>query len=448
MNTRIFLKSLAALVGGWTTSKFWRQESRGATSDGELFNWARNHRYSTKKNFKVASVAQVQQFVKEHPALKALGTRHCFNGIADSLHQLISLRQLNRVLKLDSDKRTVTVEAGISYGQLSPWLDQHGWGLHNLASLPHISVAGACATGTHGSGVKNGNLATAVAAMEIVNAKGERIPFSREKNGETFSGVVVHLGALGIVTKVTLDVEPTYQARQYVYQHMPMSEVYENFETIMSRGHSVSLFTGWQEIDEVWIKVRTGEKFEAPSDFFGARRADRDLHPIAALSAENCTPQLGVPGPWHERLPHFRMGFTPSSGKELQSEYFVGRDHAVDAIQAVERLRDQIRPYLMISELRTIAADSLWMSPCYHRPSLAIHFTWKPDWKGVRKLLPLIERELSPYQVRPHWGKLFTIQPVVLQSAYERLADFKELVRTHDPEEKFRNAFLAQNLYS
>ena len=220
----------------------------------------------------------------------------------------------------------------------------------------------------------------------------------------------------------------------------------DHFDDIQSSGYSVSLFTDWQNqrIKEVWIKSRVGggQAFAAPTEFFGAKRATRNLHPIAELSAENCTEQMGVPGPWYERLPHFRMGFTPSAGKELQSEYFVPRANAVDAILAVERLRDQVTPHLLISEIRTIAADDLWMSTCYRRPSVTIHFTWKPDWPAVRRLLPIIEKELSPFQPRPHWGKLFTLSSTELRHRYERLGDFIELAAKYDPKGKFRNDFL------
>ncbi len=216
------------------------------------------------------------------------------------------------------------------------------------------------------------------------------------------------------MTKVTLDIQPTYMMRQDVYEDLPMAQLTDHFESIMSSGYSVSLFTDWQNqrIGEVWVKRRI-DKDKSPAatpEFFGARLAAKNLHPIAELSAENCTEQMGVPGPWYERLPHFRMGFTPSSGKELQSEYFVPRKNAVESILAIERLRDRVSPHLMISELRTIDADRLWMSPCYERPSLAIHFTWKPDWDAVRKVLPIIEKELAPYEVRPHWGKLFAVE--------------------------------------
>ena len=253
------------------------------------------------------------------------------------------------------------------------------------------------------------------------------------------------------MTRVTLDIQPTFMMRQDVYEDLPLAQLTDHFEAIMSSGYSVSLFTDWQNkrINEVWIKrrVRQGEPTDADPEFYGAKLATRNLHPIAELSAENCTEQMGVPGPWYDRLPHFRMGFTPSSGKELQSEYFVPRKDAVEAILAIERLRDRVSPHLLISELRTVDADRLWMSPCYERPSLAIHFTWKPDWDSVRKLLPVIEKELAPYAVRPHWGKLFAIEPAQLQSRYEKLGDFKDLLRHMIPHGKFRNGFLTGILY-
>lgn len=259
------------------------------------------------------------------------------------------------------------------------------------------------------------------------------------------------LGALGATTKVTLDVQPSFMMRQYVYENLPMSELKDNFDAIESAAYSVSLFTDWlrQRINEVWLKSRMdqGKADDAPAEFFGAKRATRNLHPIAELSAENCTEQMGVPGPWYERLPHFRMGFTPSAGKELQSEYFVPRQHAVEAILAVERLHDRVGPHLMITEIRAIAADELWMSPCYKQPCVTIHFTWKQDWPAVSKLLPVIEKELAPFQPRPHWGKLFTLSPAQLHARYEKLPEFIELSRKFDPQGKFRNEFLNTNIF-
>ena len=447
MKKRTFLKTSSALLTGSLLSPMMTY-----SHDTPRKNWAGNLTYSTNNLYEPQTVEQVQEMVKQHDKLRALGTRHSFNRIADSTENQLSLKKLGQAMSLNRDTNTVTVDAGVRYGELAVYLQQEGFALHNLASLPHISVAGACATATHGSGDQNGNLATAVAALEIVTADGEVITLSREADGEQFQGAVVGLGGLGVVTKVTLDVEPAYEVRQDLYQNLPLAALEEHFEEIMASGYSVSLFTDWSsdKINQIWVKSRLEQdlSWKAEPELFEATLATRNLHPIAEISAENCTAQMGVPGPWHERLPHFRLDFTPSSGEELQSEYFVPRQHAVDAILAVQRLSQHIVPQILISEVRSIAADDYWMSPCYQQPSVALHFTWKQNWPAVQKLLPMIEEQLEPYEVRPHWGKLFTMAPAKLQSRYSQLNRFKQLLGKYDPKGKFRNAFLAENLYS
>ena len=444
MHKREFIRlAAAALVAPFTWPFAARPQSQ------RLKNWAGNLEYSTGTVLYPKSVAEVQAAVRKHPKLKALGTRHCFNTIADSRHAQVSLRDMNSVVSLDAGARTVTIEGGMNYGQLCPLLHEKGFALHNLASLPHISVAGAGATATHGSGVANGNLATAIRALEIVTADGSVIELSREQDRDDFDGAVVGLGAIGVVTKVTLAVAPAFEMRQYVFENLPLAQATDHFDGIMGAGYSVSLFTDWQgnTVNEVWVKRRVDDRspHEPGADFFGAKPATRNMHPIADLSAENCTEQMGVPGPWFERLPHFRMGFTPSSGAELQAEYFVPARHAVEAIRAIHRMAPRIGPHLLISEIRTIAADNLWMSPCYGQASVAIHFTWKPDWPAVSALLPVIERELAPFRGRPHWGKLFAASPA---ASYERLPAFRQLAARLDPRGKFRNEFLDRYVFA
>src|SRR5216683_1616413 len=446
MKKRTFIRLFAAVAASPVISPLLAWASKD-----KLKNWAGNLEYSTDRLYSANSLEQVQSYVKKQSKLKVLGTRHCFNNIADSTNNFLSVKSMDEVVALEPDARTVTVDAGVTYGQLCPLLHNKGFALHNLASLPHISIAGAISTATHGSGEKNGNLATAVSALEIVTAVGEVVKLSRQQDGEAFRGAVVGLGSLGVITKITLDIQPTFLMRQYVYENLPLTEVKDNFDAIQSSRYSVSLFTDWQNqrISEVWIKSRVeeGQAFDATPEFFGAKRATKNLHPIAEISAENCTEQMGVPGPWYERLPHFRMGFTPSAGKELQSEYFVPRQHAVEAILAVERLRDQVGPHLMISEIRAIAADDLWMSPCYKQACITLHFTWQQDWPAVSKLLPVIERELAPFKARPHWGKLFTTSPAELKSIYEKMPEFVQLSKKYDPQGKFRNEFLNRNIF-
>lgn len=446
MDKRKFLKTSGAFITGSMVSRFVAGEEQDATRK----NWAGNYQYNASRLHLPKTMKEVQGVVKSSSKLKALGARHSFNGIADSAENQISLKHLDQ-MELDRKSRTVSVGAGVTYGQLAPYLDGLGYAVHNLASLPHVSIVGACATATHGSGSKNGNLATAVSAMEIVTAEGEVVVLSRERDGERFQGAVVGLGGLGVITKITLDVQPTFTMTQAVYENLPLGQLEKHLDDIFSSGYSVSLFTDWQNhrVTQVWIKRRVGQgsSSESAPEFFGAKLAIKKLHPLTGHSAENCTEQMGIPGPWYERLPHFRMNFTPSSGDELQSEYFVPRNKGYEAILAIEKLRDHITPHLFISELRTIDADNLWMSPCYKRPSMAIHFTWKPEWPSVRKLLPMIEEQLAPFQARPHWAKLFTMQPARLKSLYEKLPDYQALLKHYDPRGKFRNEFLNTNIY-
>jgi xylitol oxidase len=446
MDKREFLKTSSALLASTLLPKFTTAQT---TADSRT-NWAGNYTYNTKNLDFANTVEEIKRGIRSHSHLKALGARHSFNGIADSTEEQISLKHFDQI-ELDTKAKTVTVGAGVTYGQLAPYIDSRGCAVHNLASLPHISVVGACATATHGSGSKNGNLSTAVQAMEIVTANGEVATLSRERLGDKFPGVVVGLGALGVITKITLEVQPTFQMTQTVYENLSFSQLEHHLDDIFAGGYSVSIFTDWQNhrATQVWIKRRVDQSPHADpkADFYGAKPASRNLHPLAGHSAENCTEQMGIAGPWYERLPHFRMNFTPSSGAELQSEYFVPRDKGYAAILAVEQLRDEITPHLFISEFRTIAADDLWVSPCYQQPSMTLHFTWKPEWPAVRRMLPLIEEKLAPFGARPHWAKLFTMPPVRLRSHYARMADYQAILAQYDPNGKFRNEFINTNIY-
>jgi xylitol oxidase len=446
MNKREFLKTSGAFLTGTLLSRFASAEAAAQ----HRTNWAGNLTYHTDDLLAPKTLEETQQAVKNTPKLRALGSRHSFNTIADSTAAQISVHDLNS-MTLDAQARTVTVGGGLRYGDFAPWLDQQGYALHNLASLPHITAAGACATATHGSGVRNGNLSTAVSAMEIVTADGQVIQLSRAKDGDAFKGAVVHLGALGVVTKITLDVQPTFQVKQLVYENLSMDQLQHNLDAIFSSGYSVSLFTDWQKhrISQVWIKQRIDQSpsTDIPPLFYGATAAKQKLHPLPGHDATPCTEQMGIPGPWYERLPHFRMNFTPSSGAEIQTEYFVPRARGYEAILAVEQLKDKITPHLFITELRCIAADDLWMSPAYKQDCMAIHFTWKPESEEIHKVLPLIEANLAPFQAKPHWGKVFTMPPSRIAEVYANIPRFQGLVKQYDPQGKFRNQFIDANIF-
>ncbi len=413
-------------------------------------NWAGNYTFSTQHLAQPASTAELQRLLPTLQEAKSVGSRHSFNHIADTTGTQIDLVQM-KSMQLDAAARTATIGGGVTYGELAPWLHRQGFAVHNLASLPHISVAGACATATHGSGLANGCLSTAVRSMDLVTSTGDLVTLSRDTTPDAFRLAAVHLGALGVVSALTLDLLPSFDVAQMIYTDLNFSELQYGLREIFSAGYSVSLFTNWQapRATQACVKriVVPGQIEDFPDTFFGAARQTQKLHPLPNISAESCTEQLGQPGPWFERLPHFRLDYTPSAGAELQTEYFVPLEQAYDAIVAVERLRERITPHLLINELRTVAADDLPMSMAYRRDSLAMHFTWKQDLDPVLALLPAVEEALAPFGARPHWGKLFTVPASRLPALYPELDSFRALAQRFDPRGVFRNAFLRELLF-
>ncbi|WP_205660817.1 FAD-binding protein [Amycolatopsis vastitatis] len=408
-------------------------------------NWAGNHAYGADAVLTPRTVDEVREAVAAAAGVKALGSRHCFNAIADSPGGvLLDLSGLDTPVEIHDG--TVTVGGSARYGDFAAQLHAAGFALPNLASLPHITVAGSIATGTHGSGRRQPGLASAVSAIELVTADGGLRTFTRE-DGE-FPGLAVGLGAFGVVTRLTLDLVPAFDVRQDVFDDLPWDAAYRHFDEIEDAGYSVSMFTNWVHdvVDQVWVKSRVDAFTDRPG-LFGAVPADGPRHPAhaAGIPADNCTPQQGVPGPWHERLPHFALAFTPSVGDELQSEYFVPYRHAVAAVRAVREIGDLVAPLLLVSEIRAIAGDEAWLSPCHGGDRVALHFTWQPRQADVEAVLPVLEERLAPFGARPHWGKLF--HSGGLEALYPRMADFRALAGELDPGGKFRNPFLDRHVF-
>jgi xylitol oxidase len=417
---------------------------RPVRDDAGVKNWAGNITFSTDRVHRPRTVEELQEIVARGGRLRPLGTGHSFNRIADSTGDLVSVRELPGGLGFDDAAGTVTVPAGARYGELAPALHERGLALHNLGSLPHISVAGACATGTHGSGNGNQCLSAAVVGIEFVPADGDLVRLDR--SNPDFGGAVLSLGALGVVTRVTLAVEPAYEIRQHIWLDAPLDTVLDHYDEITAAGYSVSLFRDPgrpDRIDQIWIKRRDGEPVDGTR--WGARPADVDVHPIAGQDARAATEQRGVPGPWFERLPHFRLSFTPSAGDEQQTEYLVPREHAPAAIAAVSEL--DLAAVLQVAEFRTIAADDMWLSPFSQRDAAGIHFTWHDDDAAVAKAVDAVEQALAPFDPRPHWGKRFGLAPDAVRGRYPRLPDFQALAARHDPERKFGNEFLERYVY-
>jgi alditol oxidase len=407
--------------------------------------WAGTHTFAAARIVNATSTEQVQEVVAASTQVRALGTRHSFNDLADTTGALVSVIDVEPAVEIDEAARTATVTAGTRYGVVAQLLNDRGWALHNMGSLPHISVGGAIATATHGSGVANGNLSSAVRGLEFVTATGELATVVTGDEG--FDGMVVGMGAFGVTTKVTLAIQPAFEMRQDVFRGMAWSAYLDNIPAVMGAGYSVSAFTSWlaDDIEQVWVKSLADAS--VADELFGAAR-DRESRLELIAGVSNVTEQGGAVGPWLLRLPHFRLDATPSAGDEIQTEYFVAMADARDALLAVRALADRIAPLLLITELRAVAADTLWLSTAYARDSLAIHFTWKNLPDAVWALLPDIEAALAPFGARPHWGKVNRVAASVYPEQYARLSQFRALAEHWDPGHKFRNAALDRTVFA
>ena len=401
-------------------------------------NWSKNIEFNDRKYFQPESISELQELIRTNQKIRVRGTAHCFNDIADTSSYAINLSKMPKTIEVDVEKKSVLVAAGLKYGELAPVLHEQGWALDNLASLPHISIAGSISTGTHGSGVKNKNLANQVISFDVVTAEGEIRHIDR--SNPAFSAMVVGLGLGGIVYQYELRIEPTYEIRQVVYPNIPLDVLQRSFDQIMGSAYSVSYFTDWgsDQVGNLWCKFRADEVI--PDSIGGCAQADKKYHPITSVNPEACTEQLGVPGDWHQRLSHFKLEFTPSVGEEIQTEFFIDRKDASAAIEVLSKLGDEITPLLWITELRTIAADDLWLSGAYQRDTLGIHFTWKKE-DAIYPVVEKVEAALRPFNYRPHWGKVFTAEAQYLKSVYPKMSEFKALVEALDPTKKFENSF-------
>jgi len=407
-------------------------------------NWAGNLTYRAASVSHPESIDELRSAMATGP-IRMLGSRHSFNGIADTDGALVALDRMPRVIEISEARDSVRVSGGLRYGDVAPALEQEGLQLENLASLPHISVAGAVATGTHGSGDGIGTLAAAVRAVTIVTPAGDIRRLARGDEG--FDGAVVSLGALGAVVDLTLDVGPAAPYAQRVYEAPAWDAVLADLGAVTGAGTSVSIFTTWARTDaadQIWVKQRgAGDaRLDAAMARVGAVPAVTKRHPIIGVGAEAATDQFGAPGPWYERLPHFQLAFAPSAGAEIQSEYLVPRTDAVAAIEAVRSLAGTIAPHLLVNEIRTMRADDLWLSPAQGADAVGLHFTWKPDAEVLGRVLPVLEAAL-PSSARPHWGKVSTLPGDEVRRRFPRWADFAALAAEFDPERRLVNDHLA-----
>jgi xylitol oxidase len=412
-------------------------------------NWAYNHTFSARAIHRPESIDEVRHVVAAAHRIHAVGSRHSFNGIADSAGALIDLGGIDPEFVIDPDRRTVTAGAGANYGVLAAWLHPQGWALHNMASLPHVTIGGATATGTHGSGDRLPTLSAAVAELEIVTATGDMHVVRR--GDRYFDGMVVSLGTLGVVTRIALDIQPAFSMRQDAFEGLEWDTMLADLDAVMSAGYSVSLLTKWSgpAVTRLWIKTRLEHDApaEVSAEHLGATPAVQVSPNVTLTGLAALNPFGGMPGPWSERLPHFRPGVDPGTVGHLQSEYMLPRTRAAEAISLLRAMSDRIDPHLLTSEIRSMTADDLWLSPAHGRDTIAIHFSWARDLEIVPVISAEIERMLLPLGGRPHWGKIIHTKAEGLAPLYPRLAEFRELAQSMDPGGKFRNAFLCAHVF-
>ena len=399
-------------------------------------NWSGTVAYRFTDASAPTSVEEVRSLVASHQGLRVVGTGHTFNDVAAGEHAVL----MNAFTDVEpaADGASVRVGGGATYAQVAEALRPHGLALGNLASLPHIGVAGAVATATHGSGRDVGNLATFVRAVELVTGSADVITLRR---GEPdFSGAVVSLGALGVVTALELDVEPERPWRQQVLLGLAEEEMGDRMEEMQGLARSVSIFTRWDGSPaRVWLKRRGDDPDEPVPD--GLVAATTPQHPIEGLDAVNCTPQLDEPGWWADRIPHFRTGFLPSNGDESQSEYHVPLEHGAAAVEALRSAGPELADALQTSEIRTVGADEHWLSPQHEQATWSFHFTWTSAPGAAERAAEVLETALADCGARPHWGKIFHRAP-----RPDRLGDFRTLRARLDPDERFVNDWVRRTL--
>lgn len=401
-------------------------------------NWSKNVDFNDRDFLQPGTLTELQESIRSNQKIRARGTAHSFNEIANTSSYAINLAKMPRLIEVNADRTSVKVAAGLTYGELAPVLHSQGWALNNLASLPHISIAGSISTGTHGSGIKNQNLANQVSSFDIVTSEGELRHIDR--TNPVFNALIIGLGLSGIVYQYDLRIEPTFEIRQVIYPQIPFNILQRNFDEIMGTAYSVSYFTDWSrdQVGNLWCKFRDNEVI--PESVGGISKAESKYHPIPSVDATACTDQFGESGDWHQRLPHFKLEFIPSVGEEIQTEFFMDRKDAAAALEVLMQLSDVITPLLWITELRTMAADEIWLSGAYQRDTLAIHFTWKKE-DTIYSVIQKVEDALRPFNYRPHWGKVFTADAKYLSTVYPRMSEFKALILALDPSKKFENTF-------
>ena len=428
-------------------------------------NWAKTVYYNHTIHYP-KTVEEIQHILQYHAKIRVLGSMHSFNNITKLPQEFngvyISMSNMNQVIKCCRGER-VTIQPGITFGELGEYLHERNFGFHNMASLPHITVGGAISTGTHGAGVFNGNLASHVMQVKLISADGKLRTYRIGQDPE-FQHIPVSFGLAGIIVEIELDIVPDYDIQQCIYENLPFNTIKKSdYKTAFSSAYSFSIFTQWKnrKFTSIWAKyrLRKGRNGNEESimidcpDMNKIKPSSNKVHPLPGGDTSFVSGGIGknYKEPGYVGLPHFLMEGVPSQGEELQSEYFVS-SHMFDVVIEVlfHHFEENPKLYdlLYVSEMRFVAGDKLTLSPQHVLgSSIGFHFTWKKEFDQVVDALKGIENVLKPYNALPHMGKLFTMTGRELEGKYgqRNLRAFQSFVAPLDPLKKFVNPFL-QNL--
>jgi len=410
------------------------------------WNWSRTHCFGATELRRPTSIGELQQSIVAAVAsgqgVRTIGSRHSFTDIADS-DVVVDLGALPEQFAVSPDRTSVTVSGAMTYARLASLLEPHQLAIANMASLPHLSIAGAISTATHGSGTTNGNLATAVLSLKIMTSAGELRHVQRSDT--QFSAAVVALGAMGAIVAIELAVEPAFDVEQAVHNRLSWSRLHPSLDEVFDAAYSVSVFTDWRDHVQLWTKRRVDQATLDHATLHDGVQASQPEHPVPGADASSCTNQQ-EPGLWSHRLPHFRSDEVPSVGAEVQSEFFVERALMGQAIERLRSIGDALEPVIMVSEIRTIGADNIWLSPQYQRDCAAFHFTWHHDVVAAHAAADLVTDTLAPLRPIPHWGKVFDPRRFDFDQLYPNLRSALACFQEWDPTSTFTNAWMRNTI--
>lgn len=426
-------------------------------------NWGRSASVRPVRVERPRSPEGVQRAVKAAQAqgltVKAVGAGHSFTGIAVAPGVLLELDDMQGLVSADAGSGLVTVLGGTRLHRMPGLLAPYGLAMQNLGDIDRQSIAGAIATGTHGTGKGFGGIATQVRGLTLVTAEGEFLRIDAERNADMLSGAVVGLGALGIVVEVTLQCVPAFLLHA-VDSRVPIDDALETLHERAADADHLEFY--WHpHTDVALMKTQTRlpesaarhpipmlrrwvDETVLSNGVFGAYCAASRIAPAIIPPFNRLAVRLTGHAEYTDRS--HRVLVHDRAVRFREMEYAIPADDVVPAVQAIRKLIDQRGWRIEFPiEVRFAAADDLWLSTAYGRDSayVAVHRYWRAD---PRAYFDAVEQIMLDLGGRPHWGKLHSLDDEQLRARYPRFDDFLALRNRLDPGRLFGNRHLERVL--